>query len=117
MCYGVSNIWGTAGFTSHISYTRFAKYRTTAIPAQITVVILIAAVAIFGVLATSAAAKFYPAEDLLWAPYNLLIAFIRIEGSAGARAAAFFGGMALAIGQLGMNVNGLDIEPNGMHKR
>lgn len=61
-------------------------------------------VTVFGILATSAAVEVFPEEDrLLWAPYELLLAFQR-EGGAGARAATFFGGLVLLVPQLGINV-------------
>lgn len=63
-------------------------------------------VCLFGILATSAAVKVFPGEDrLLWAPYDLLDAFQR-NGGSGARAGAFFAGLALMIPQFGINVTG-----------
>lgn len=108
LCFGASNTLASVGLAWHISYTRYAARRTSAVPAQIIVTLLIALGTIFGILATSAVAEFYSDEPLLWAPYEVLMALIRKEpkSTAGIRAAAFIAGLALCVGQLGMNVNG-----------
>lgn len=60
----------------------------------------------FGIIATSAAVKVFPNEEkLLWAPYEVLLAFQRLENAGpGIRAATFFGGLVMVFPQLGMNV-------------
>lgn len=60
----------------------------------------------FGIIATSAAVKVFPNETkLLWAPYEVLLAFQRLENvGPGTRAVTFFDGLAVVIPQLGINV-------------
>lgn len=61
-------------------------------------------VSVFGILATSAAVEIFPDEDeLLWGPWELLLAFQK-QGGAGTRAATFFAGLVLIVPQLGINV-------------
>lgn len=60
-------------------------------------------VILFGIFATSAAVEIFPDKGLLWAPYDLLLAF-QERGGKGARAATFFAGIALVIAQLGINI-------------
>lgn len=58
----------------------------------------------FGIIATSAAVEVFPEEDrLLWAPYEVLLAYQQ-RGGAGVRAATFFGAAVLIIPQLGINI-------------
>lgn len=59
---------------------------------------------VFGILATSAAIVLFPEETrLLWAPYDLLLAFQK-EGGPGTRAITFFAGVILMIPQLAINI-------------
>jgi NCS1 family nucleobase:cation symporter-1 len=86
-------------------FTRFAKTRLSPLPAQIiTTMILELCVTLFGILAASAAISVFPDEGrLLWTPFDILLAFQK-RGGAKVRAATFFGGLALTIPQLGVNV-------------
>lgn len=61
-------------------------------------------VTVFGILTTSAAVEVFPDENrLLWAPYEVLLAY-QMKGGAGVRAATFFGALVLIIPQLGINI-------------
>lgn len=86
-------------------YTRFSKNMTAPVPGQVlSRMILPLLVTAFGILATSAAVEVFPNERrLLWAPYELLLAY-QMRGGAGARAATFFGGLVLLIPQLRINI-------------
>ena len=71
-------------------YTRFAVKPGDQVISQVCVVPIMGVLTcLIGVICTSAAAKFYPDQGLLWNPYSLLTA-IQMEGGAGARAAVFF---------------------------
>lgn len=90
---------------SSADYTRFAKKFTSPLPAQIiSHFFLEILVTLLGIISTSAAVQIFPDEGrLLWAPYELLLAFQK-DGSAGARAGTFFAGVILVIPQLAMNI-------------
>ena len=61
-------------------------------------------VMVFGIVSTSAAIAIFPNESrLLWAPYELLGAWLKV-GGAGARAGAFFSGLCFVLAQIIMNV-------------
>ena len=90
----------------NIDYTCFAKSPSAAIPALIAnQLVFTLGTILFGILSTSAANQFFPEDGLLWAPYDLLMAF-QVHGGNGARAGAFFGGISLVLAQLGINVAG-----------
>lgn len=60
-------------------------------------------VMVLGIISTSAAIVIFPEENrLLWAPYELFGAWLKI-GGAGARAGTFFSGLCFAIAQIWMN--------------
>jgi NCS1 family nucleobase:cation symporter-1 len=88
-----------------IDYTRFARKFSSPLPSQIISHWIIPLVlTVFGILATSAAVEVFPEETrLLWAPFDLLLAFQK-RGGAGIRAATFFGGAVLVLPQLAINV-------------
>lgn len=91
----------------YLDYTRFSRNLKAPIPAQIAGhAILPVIITTFGIVATSAAVKVFPNETkLLWAPYEVLLAFQQLENAGpGTRAATFFGGLAMVVPQLGINV-------------
>lgn len=56
-----------------------------------------------GIISTSAAIVIFPEEQrLLWAPYDLLAAWMKTGGS-GARAGTFFSGICFCMAQAAMN--------------
>ena len=87
-------------------YTRFAQRSSDPIPAQLLTELAIASIPIpFGIICTSAAVKIFPAQTtLLWAPYDLLVAFQQQSGGTGARVGSLFAGSALVFCQLGTNI-------------
>ncbi|KAF5374308.1 hypothetical protein D9758_004634 [Tetrapyrgos nigripes] len=100
----IANI--SAGILNQSDYTRFARKPGDQIMSQIICVpIMSILTALVGVICTSCAAGFYPDEELLWQPYDLLIA-IQTHGGNGARAATFFAGCAFVISQWGINISG-----------
>lgn len=86
-------------------YTRYAKNFTSPLPGQIiSHMILPLLITICGIISTSAAVEIFPEEKrLLWAPYDLLLAFQK-QGGSGTRATTFFGGLLLIVPQLAINV-------------
>ncbi|KAJ7082975.1 NCS1 nucleoside transporter family [Mycena epipterygia] len=108
MILGITtNIGGIcAGILNQSDYSRFARKPGDQILSQIVCVpIMSVMTALIGVICTSCATGFYPDEELLWEPYNLLIA-IQTHGGPGARAATFFAGCAFIVSQWGINVSG-----------
>lgn len=90
-----------------IAWTRFAKTHGTAIPAQLSFILISSTVIFFGIISTSAAITIFPTEQrLLWAPFDLLEAFLTQRGGPGTRAAAFFYGLCFMLAQQSMNAAG-----------
>lgn len=86
--------------------TRFAQTTASPVLSQVLRPLAIAVVTALGIFSTSAAVQIFPEETtLLWAPFDLLEAFMRYGGR-GARAGAFFAGLAFVAGQLCINVTG-----------
>ncbi|KAF5374313.1 hypothetical protein D9758_004633 [Tetrapyrgos nigripes] len=108
MVLGITTQIGSicAGILNQSDYSRFARKPGDQIMSQIICVpIMSILTALVGVICTSCAAGFYPDEELLWQPYDLLIA-IQTHGGNGARAATFFAGCAFVISQWGINISG-----------
>ncbi|CAD6572211.1 MAG: hypothetical protein CYPHOPRED_004747 [Cyphobasidiales sp. Tagirdzhanova-0007] len=103
---GITNVMASNAPDFTTNYTCFAKSPSAAIPALIAnQLVFTLGTILFGILSTSAANQFFPEDGLLWAPYDLLMAF-QVHGGNGARAGAFFGGISLVLAQLGINVAG-----------
>ncbi|KAK7445174.1 hypothetical protein VKT23_009605 [Stygiomarasmius scandens] len=108
MILGITTQIGSisAGIMNQSDYSRFARKPGDQIMSQIICVpIMSILTALVGIICTSCAAGFFPDEDLLWEPYNLLIA-IQTHGGNGARAAVFFAGCAFVVSQWGINISG-----------
>ncbi|KAJ6554889.1 NCS1 nucleoside transporter family [Mycena vulgaris] len=108
MVLGITTNIGSicAGILNQSDYSRFARKPGDQILSQIVCVpIMSVLTAMIGVICTSCAAGFYPDEELLWQPYNLLIA-AQTHGGPGARAATFFAGCAFVVSQWGINISG-----------
>jgi cytosine/uracil/thiamine/allantoin permease len=91
------NILGTA-------FSRFAARPGYQIPGTVAMIWVNIVVMVFGIVSTSAAIAIFPNESrLLWAPYELLGAWLKV-GGAGARAGAFFSGLCFVLAQIIMNV-------------
>ncbi|KAJ7166348.1 NCS1 nucleoside transporter family [Mycena crocata] len=108
MVLGITTNIGSvsAGILNQSDYSRFARKPGDQLLSQIVCVPIMAVfTAVVGVICTSCAAGFYPDEDLLWQPYDLLIA-IQTHGGNGARAATFFAGCAFVVSQWGINISG-----------
>ncbi|ORY25559.1 NCS1 nucleoside transporter family [Naematelia encephala] len=103
----IGSIGGSsAGILNQADYSRFAKRPRDQIWAQIFAIPCTSLItAILGIFATSAAVEIWPTAGLLWKPYQLLTAY-QEHGGRGARAGAFFGGVAFTISQLGINIAG-----------
>lgn len=92
---------GNLGALQQANNTRFAARPGYQTPAQVSAASCLLLVRVFGILSASAAVIIFPEEKrLLWTPSDLLIAFI-LDGGKGARAAAFFAGLACCGTQLG----------------
>ena len=97
---------GNMGALQQANTTRFAARPGYQIPAQVTAALCLLLVSVMGILSASAAVVIFPDEQkLLWTPADLLFAFIR-NGGKGARAAAFFAGLACCATQAALNVSG-----------
>ncbi|EYE96758.1 nucleobase cation symporter-1 family protein [Aspergillus ruber CBS 135680] len=101
----VSTIGGiAAGILNQNDYARFAKRPRDAILGQLISCPMYAiACSVIGILVTAATQERY--GEALWNLPDLLGAVIR-QGGSRSRTAAFFGGAALAISQIGVNVPG-----------
>ena len=101
----VSTIGGVAaGILNQNDYARFAKRPRDAILGQLISCPMYAiACSVIGILVTAATQERY--GEALWNLPDLLSAVIT-QGGSRSRASAFFGGAALAISQIGVNVPG-----------
>ncbi|EED18301.1 allantoin permease, putative [Talaromyces stipitatus ATCC 10500] len=106
IAYGIISTIGSiaAGILNQTDYARFARRPRDAIYGQIISAALCAiASSVIGILVTAATQNRY--GEALWNLPNLLSAVIETGGSR-SRAAAFFGGVALVVSQIGVNVPG-----------
>lgn len=106
IAFGIVSTIGSiaAGILNQNDYARFAKRPHDAILGQLISCPLYAiACSVIGILVTAATQERY--GEALWNLPDLLSAVITHGGSR-SRAAAFFGGAALAISQIGVNVPG-----------
>lgn len=106
IAFGIVSTIGSiaAGILNQNDYARFAKRPRDAILGQLISCPLYAiACSVIGILVTAATQERY--GEALWNLPDLLSAIIT-HGGSHSRAAAFFGGAALAISQIGVNVPG-----------
>lgn len=106
IAYGIISTIGSiaAGILNQTDYARFARSPRDAIWGQIISSALCAiSCSVIGILVTAATQNRY--GEAMWNLPNLLSAVIETGGSR-SRAAAFFGGVALVVSQIGVNVPG-----------
>uniref|UniRef100_A0A093VJ29 Allantoin permease n=1 Tax=Talaromyces marneffei PM1 TaxID=1077442 RepID=A0A093VJ29_TALMA len=106
IAYGIISTIGSiaAGILNQTDYARFARKPRDAIYGQIISSALCAiSCGVIGILVTAATQNRY--GEAMWNLPNLLSAIIETGGSR-SRAAAFFGGVALVVSQIGVNVPG-----------
>lgn len=106
IAYGIISTIGSiaAGILNQTDYARFARRPRDAIWGQIISAALCAiSCSVIGILVTAATQNRY--GEAMWNLPNLLSAVIETGGSR-SRAAAFFGGVALVVSQIGVNVPG-----------
>jgi nucleobase:cation symporter-1, NCS1 family len=106
IAYGIISTIGSisAGILNQTDYARFARRPHDAIYGQIfSSAVWAIFSSVIGILVTAATQNRY--GEAFWSLPNLLSAIIETGGSR-SRAAAFFGGMALVISQIGVNVPG-----------
>lgn len=106
IAYGIISTIGSiaAGILNQTDYARFARRPRDAIWGQIISAALCAiSCSVIGIIVTAATQNRY--GEAMWNLPNLLSAVIETGGSR-SRAAAFFGGVALVVSQIGVNVPG-----------
>lgn len=108
MIYGIVSTVGSiaAGILNQNDYSRFSKRPRHAIVGQAVAFPIYAIFgSLIGILVTAATQQRFGGEAI-WSPPDLLARLIQQNGDAGTRAACFFGGLALVVAQLGVNVSG-----------
>lgn len=101
--HGVTLFSGTVTFLYTSTFTRFAKAPGAQVPGSVAMIWVNILVMMLGTISTSAAIVIFPEERrLLWAPYELLGAWLK-TGGAGARAGAFFSGLCFTGAQVALN--------------
>lgn len=113
--YGIISTIGSiaAGILNQTDYARFARRPRDAIYGQIFSASLCAIVSsVIGILVTAATQNRY--GEAYWNLPNLMSAVISTGGSR-SRAAAFFGGAALVVSQIGVNVPGNALSGGALH--
>lgn len=107
MVYGIMSTVGSiaAGILNQNDYARLAKCPRDAILGQSVAFPLYSTLAsVIGILVTAATQN--RMGEPLWNPPSLLARVLAQDPTSGTRAAIFFGGLALAISQLGSNLPG-----------